>query len=487
MNNYLNTFQKIAKNKIFHFVFSSYSTYFLQFVNSIFIAIYLGPHYLGIWGFCNLIVGYFSQLNFGIGLSANAIASVHKKNEKYVKMVLGTSISLFLLLSLIVIVLFIFNQIFDLGIGQKYNFLKYSYIILIVIISNYFSGLLSVTFRVYGKLNELIISRLLGPLLTMLILIFFKGESLLNALVLGLCFSSVITFLLFLVKSPFKIKPIINFRLIKKIQHKGWYLFIYNSSFYLIVLSTRSFVSGFYSVNEFGYFTFAFTLANAIFMLLESFSFLIYPKLLNRLATGSKEVISNIVNKIRDIYIVTSHLLVHIGIFIIPFFLKFIPKYENETSVFNMIALTLVLYTNSFGYSGLLIARNKEKQLGKIALSVLVFNIMLLFVFVKIFKVSYSFVILSTLISYIIYVFLIGFMARKHLGLSTAYKDIFVEIYPFRLIFPYVISLLITLLNLHNLFFAIPIFIFILLNGKQLFNLKNDIKNILFNPSIIDI
>jgi len=98
-------------------------------------------------------------------------------------------------------------------------------------------------------------------------------------------------------------------------------------------------------------------MANAILLLLESLSFLIYPKILNRFASGTFESVSSLLNMVRDAYITTSHALIHLAVLLFPVFWLAFPKYQAASSAFKLIALTVVLYTNSFGYSGLMIAR----------------------------------------------------------------------------------------------------------------------------------
>ncbi len=487
MTQVLHIFSKAVNNKVLKYIFSRYLTYFIQFINSLFIAIYLGPYYLGVWGFINLIIQYFAQINFGIGHSANAIASIHKQKEGYVKMIIGTSISMFIILSAIVIFLFTANDALNFKFGEKYNFSQYAPLVLIPIIMGYFIGLLSVTYRIYGKIYKIAFSQTVFPVITLITLFFFRGSNLLWALILGLCFSTITSIILFLINPPIKVKPIFNWRLVKIIQNKGWFLFIYNTSFYLIILSTRSFVSAFYSVEEFGYFTFAFTLANAILLLLESLSFLIYPKLLNRFASATNERASNLLGLVRDMYITTSHLLIHIAIFIFPLFLSFLPKYEQASNAFNIISLTVVLYTNSFGYSGLLIAKGEEKRLGQYSIIALCINIIIAFLLVQIYHVHYSYVIFSTMFTYFFYVILIGTLGARRLKIKSDFISVLKDILPIRLLTPYFTSVILTLFSAHYEYFIIPLILFITLNYKQLCTIKSTSKQIIINPNLINI
>ena len=56
MSKLLSLIGNSLKNPAILYMLSRYGTYAIQFVNSIFIAVYMGPYYLGIWGFINLII-----------------------------------------------------------------------------------------------------------------------------------------------------------------------------------------------------------------------------------------------------------------------------------------------------------------------------------------------------------------------------------------------------------------------------------------------
>jgi O-antigen/teichoic acid export membrane protein len=268
--------KKALTNKVLHYVFSRYATYFIQFINSLFIAVYLGPYYLGLWGFITLVIRYLNQLNLGISHSVNAIISIHKNKEWYIQKVIGTSLTMLAGLSVVVILFFAGNIVFHWDIGSKYNFSTYAPIVAVIGILAYFNTLFSNIFRVYGRVVEIAINQSAFPILMLITIFIFKGENLLRALIGANFLSFLLSFFLYLYRTPVKLKPFFISRLIKTIQIKGWHLFIYNTSFYLIVISTSSFVSAYYPVEEFGYFTFAFSLSNIVLLLLQSISFLIF-------------------------------------------------------------------------------------------------------------------------------------------------------------------------------------------------------------------
>ena len=67
--------------------------------------------------------------------------------------------------------------------------------------------------------------------------------------------------------------------IIKELLNKGYALFFYNTCFYFIMMSLRTIISSDYSPEEFGNFTFAYTLSNAIMLLVEALIFLVSPKM----------------------------------------------------------------------------------------------------------------------------------------------------------------------------------------------------------------
>lgn len=103
MSKITNLVNKALKNPAILYVISRYATYAIQFINSLFIAVYLGPYYLGIWGFINLVLGYLAQLNLGIPHSLNVIVSVNKDKEEYAQKVIGNGLSMIVGLSITVI------------------------------------------------------------------------------------------------------------------------------------------------------------------------------------------------------------------------------------------------------------------------------------------------------------------------------------------------------------------------------------------------
>ena len=85
--------KKIVTNKVVLYLVTRYMTYAVQFITSIWVAVKLGPFYLGIWGVILLLINYFKLINFGISNSLTVLLVQHKENKKqvddYVKTALG--------------------------------------------------------------------------------------------------------------------------------------------------------------------------------------------------------------------------------------------------------------------------------------------------------------------------------------------------------------------------------------------------------------
>lgn len=473
---------KLLKNPAIGYVSSRYITYGIQFLNSILIAVYLGPVSLGIWGFINLVIQYFSQFNFGVSHSVNTIASIKKHQEKYVSWLVGNSIFILGFLSIIVGGLFLLNDLLSWNIGAKYEFYQFETEVLIVVVTAYFISLFSNIYRIYGKLFEIAFSQSIFPFCTLLFLLLFREDNLLTNLVNLYVGTSILSLGLFVTRFPIKIKFNFNPRLFQILVKKGWYLFLYNSSFYLIIISTRSFISHFYEVEEFGYFTFAFSLANVILLLLGAFTFLIWPKLLNSLSKANEEKSFQLIQRLRNVYISSTHFLIHTAIFLFPLFLMFFPKYSGTFGVFALISLTIILMTNTFGYVALLISKGREKNVGYLSMGTLLLNIILCYLLATVIKVGYDKVILATMFSYFLYALAIGFMGRQLLKIEFSFVQTFKDIFSLPIIAPFIIALGFIVLDVDKHLFFIPILVYCILNFKNFKSVVLTIKQVIVKP-----
>lgn len=476
----------VGKNNVLLYVTSRYVTYGIQFVNSMFIAIALGPECLAVWGFINLILQYVAQFNIGVPYSLNVLLSVNKNDKDKVESLLSTALFLYVVLSVIIAFVFLFLHLAGIDIGTKYSFSKYVIVVVVIAIITHFNTIYTNYFRIMNRLLEIVFFQSVVPLSMLIAICFAKGDELVRLILWIMLVGQTLSLLLYLKNSHLKsYKP--DFLLIRPLLKKGVFLFFYNACFYCILLSTRTVVSLDYEIREFGYFTFSFTLANTIMLLFDSFSFLIYPKTINRFNKANSQEIVRILSLIRVNYITSIHFAMYVFLLLFPLVISLFPQYSSVFKCFGFMALTVVFYGNCFAYSCLLTARGKERLLSMLAFFVLLLNILLALFISKILKLGYEYVILATLISYMFYNILLSFFSNRIFKLSLSFKNVFVENFSLRLFLPFFMALMILFFEFPWIAYLFLLILFAVLNWKQIVDIKNTIIRILLNPTVINI
>lgn len=476
----------VGKNKVLLYITSRYLIYGIQFINSMFIAIALGPRYLAVWGFINMMLQYIAQFNFGVPYSLNVLLSINKNDRDKVEALLSTSLALFFVLATIITVVMSLLCFLGVDIGSKYSFDDYVYLVISIAIFTHFNSLFTNYFRIKNQLWEIVFFQSVTPVSMLIALCWLDGESLLRLILWLMLGGQILSLLLYIKKSHLRIfKPALL--LMKPLLGKGAFLFMYNTCFYLIMLSTRTVVSIDYTVDEFGFFTFSFTLASTIMLLFDSFSFLIYPKTINRLNKADKLEIVRILDIIRVNYITSIHLALYVFLIAFPLVIQLFPQYDSVFKSFGLMAMTVILYSNCFAFSSFLTANGKERLLSVLAFITLVVNILLALFVSKIMKLDYSYVILATMVSYIIYNLLLSFFSFRIIGLSCSFWNLLSENFVPRLFIPFFISLLLIIFNISGCGFVFLLVLFFILNRKQLSCIKDTICKIIHNPAIINI
>lgn len=484
---FMSLLRNLLSNKIILYVVTRYGTYALQFLVSIVIAAKLGPYFFGVYGFILLIFQYFSQINFGIPHSLNVLV-VHNKNNDYAcKNYLANSIYLYLILSLIIVCFFVFYKFLDLQISDEYPIEDYLPIVIVIAILSYFNSLFTIYVRARNKVNAMALMQSINVIMNLLVVFIYNGEKLIYALLISLVVGNLISFFIakkcdvFLPKSGIDI----NKGMLRELTHKGFFLFFYNSAFYFILLSIRTIVSSNYTVEEFGLFTFSFTIANAFMMLIDSISAVVYPKILDLLSSDDENSILKTISILRTGYISVAHFLIYLAIMIFPALVILLPKYSGAIVTFNFIALAILANANSFGYSTLLVARNKEKSIAVISLVSLLINILLGLAMVHLFNVDFSLVIIATLIAYLVFSALSVINGASQLK-SISWKRIAMDFFPIKLFIPYTTTILVSILENYKYMF-LPFIVYLLLNYKDLFKMKEFAMKIWHNPNLGDI
>lgn len=474
----------IIRNKVVFYLASRYITYAVQFITSLIIAAELGPYYMGIWGFILLILQYFQQLHFGIANSFNVLYVHHRDNEQECNNYIGNSLVLVSYLALLVVGFYLFYAIVGIDNFEKYHAGKYVIWICLIAILQYYVHFFINLFRVKNLLNRVAFCQSIIVLLNFICVFFFKGEPLIRWLVgsyvLGNLLCILMAFTSRMVPGIEKFKISGTYQ--KVLFRKGLYLFLYNSCFDFIIISIRTIISDNYSVDEFGLFTFSFTIAHAILLLLGTISFVIFPKVIGKLSSEDKVEVYSTIELLRIIYITSAHLLIYLALIGFPFLLFFFPQYANTLITLNLIALTILMNTNSYGYTELLISKNQERLSAFISAMALAINYILALVLVNVVQCSYEYVIIATMVTYILFTITISTISRHQLGLPMSLAEWF----PIRLGIPYMAALLLTFLHASNWMF-IPLLLFFLMNWRQLLEIKNTSLLLLKEPDKVNL
>jgi len=91
------------------------------------------------------------------------------------------------------------------------------------------------------------------------------------------------------------------------------------------------------------------------------------------------------------------------------------------------------------------------------------------------------------MITYLIYIFSLGFWGRKILHLKKDFISVLKDVFPVRLFLPYIISFILVVIYAKDSYFLIPFTLFILFNIRTLYKLKDVLKKVIFNPEFIRI
>ncbi len=477
--------KKILTNRVMKFMLLRYMVYFISFVSSFIIANKLGVSFMGTWGVVLLIWNYFAIFNFGIPMTSSLSLSESyndiKQRNEYEK----AGFMLTLGLSLLPLLLFFSKYFGNSDYMIKYNlndiWLLITVIITLTCVNNYFG----IVYRVKGKLFEYAVRQMLIHLIVFVVIFFFTEQSLLYALLYSYLVGNIVILLLFLSRGSLNFSGKLYFSTIKKMLKRSWLIFVYNICFYLIVVSVRSVISIKYSVEEFGMFSFSYTIAMSVGLLLETFALLITPKLIYLLSNSDEDKSIGIVHKLRINYVYASYLMMFVVAVFFPFIPYIAPKYVGIQYIVTMLAMTELLYANSFGYISLLMAKHQEKSLAICSVIALILNSVLL-LFCSFFSLPYWVLLFAPIITYIVYALLLVRSGTKYLGITFSFGDIIKEVYPIRLMIPFASLGIVAFFNISFLY-SIPLVLFILLNHNVVRELWNTVIKIINNPNIIDI
>lgn len=479
----------VFKNKVFLYLSSRYITYALQFITTMVIAVVLGPEQFGIWSFLLVLIGFFNIVDLGLPNSLSVLLVQDNNNDAKRKMHITSASLLMAFLSGIVVLLYIITRIIDIPLLEKYQANNYLPAILVVVIFTYFNKLYSNVYRVSNKLLEVAMYQSAIPIILFVVVVVCEKNDI-NYLIVSYILGATISLLIFFLRKEIKIAKNVIMEDVNVVATKSFWLFLYNSAFYFITYSTSLIVSMYYSIEDYGKYSFAYTISNAVVLLIDAFSFVIFPKMIDKLKnTGSycKQTLSDI----RNNYTTIVHLLIYCAL---PFFFilcNIFEEYSGASRALCLSALALIPYSNAFGLNTYLIANNYEKILSRVSCGSLIFNILLLVILVKFVHIPFDIVYFVIMLTFTIYSVSCARLVNKELQTLkfSVLKDIRFT-FPIKQTVPFLIAVLCVLYSFgtYNYIIAfLPACLFAVMNMKEIKNVIKTIKNILYTPSIVDL
>ena len=368
---------------------------------------------------------------------------------------------------------------------EKFNINKYFLFVPLIAVLGHFNVLFLTIYRFKNKLFEIAFYQSFRTFLVFISIFLATEENLLYILLIFYSVGEFISLLLFILRGgvPFHLK--LSFKESKKIMKKGLFLFTYISSYAMILISTRTFISYFYNVEDFGFFTFSYSLANAILLFLQAFTFIIMPKVLDKLNSDFNSEIILTIDKIKTNYNTLSYLLLFIVITTFPYLLSFLTEWKDTLSTLNMTVISIIVTSNAYLFSSYLMARNREILLSIISLFSLSINILFSYIFIVVLNLQVEYAILSMLISYMFFGLACSYFTYKTIS-NYKFSIICLNFFPLRLFIPYIILIITLILNINYATF-ISLTIFLALNIKELMIVINSFKKIILNSNIIDL
>lgn len=477
--------KNIFSNKIFGYLSTRYITYFISFISSMYIAVKLGPYYFGIWAFINLLIAVFSNIHFGIANAANILLVQNKNNQQKCDLYVSNAFMLIFPLSLIPLAVFFYDKVFPISYFEKYHlgsfFIPLVFIILLIHLNTLFSNI----FRVKNKIFEVAFNQTILPVLIFLLMFFINSKNLVILMFAAYLVANILSIYVYSRTKFLSLKSPFDVNASKEIIFKGFYLFIYNACFYFIILSTKTLISYSYSVQDFGYFSFAFTIANASFLLIDSFMFLIFPKTIQMFKGENFDDIKMKIKSFREKYIVTIQAVIYSAMSVCFIFVQFFEQYKNSYFSLVLIMMTLMLYSNSSGYVNYLLANNYEKTIALFSSIALLINISFVLILIKLFKFSFEYCILGTMVTYFFYTGAIIIFSLNTLR-TKGFFNMLKEIFPVNIFIPFGLALFLGLINSVHIVW-VPLVFYIIINKYRIINVVKTMKKLILNPNLINV
>jgi len=479
-NNNTKYIKLFRSNSIIFFTSSRYISFGLQFIRGILVAKFLGPSLLGIWGFLMLVQQYLLNTTCGIEYALNVELSINKNkgNESHSTLI-STAINYLIFIFIILFLLILVYNFYSIQIFEKYQFGNFSFELFLIICFAELQQVFSNVCRVYDRLDLVVMYEILINILPFAVIFIFSGNHLIHAILISMIVAGFIGNYLFFKKTPFDYSLSIDFTNLKKLLAIGIPLLLYNFSFNLMLITSRTIISIFYSVKEMGLYSLANSLSSAILIGISSIAWAVFPKVLSKLSNDEDvHELSKNTTLINELYSISVLLMIFIAILFLPIVFIFLKEYIAIEPVLVILLLSQGILSNSFAFNSLAIAKKKQITIAFYSFLSIIFIITTSLIFASL-KLNIIWIAISTLLGVIVFSILQILFGYKLLGVKSHYLNLIISIYPFHDLF--VLSLFL-ISNFISSGYIIKIIGFVLF---LFFNRRKIIQGINFSRSLV--
>lgn len=479
----LDFFKGLFKSKAVLFTANRFLSFILQLIVTTFIAVKLGPYYLGIWGIIKLLLRYLRYLNFGTALASSVlISSINSTSTEEYKKIIFNSFLINLSVGLLLILISVIVLSLNISFPGKFVFLdKMILLIAFVAISNHISKLFMDISRCFGNLGPIMLHQILLQLLLIPLLFIFSGNALIYALLYVTSGTHILSTIIYFVRLPFKIKINTSKRLIKKIFIKGINLLVFEMSLRFIMISASTIVSLYYTLEIVGYYTFSENIAEATLLGTQAIIYIFMPKVIQKIK--GIETLQGKYELIKSLRYIHNHgmaLVIFTVIVSFPVFLLFLKGFEIN-KIFTLLIIGFFFQSQQFGYLHLIMTYNREKYMSRATVIAVLINLGLCSLLTYVFKLDYIWLGFPTMFSMFINSYYAIYLGRKILKKECSFRIIFNDLIPQKFFWPILIFMLGVFTDYQNILSILAYAVFLLLNYKVLIEIIIKSKSIVQN------
>lgn len=423
--------RKVPARHVLIYSASRYIEFFIKFMYGVVVAKLLGPYMFGVWGFILLIQQYLLYTSLGlqfavtVELSNKTNPDLHEE-ERLIAHTLGATA----IVSIILISIGLVIDLWNIELFPRYAFEQYALMLAILASVMHFVNILINAYRVSGKVLIIAAVQLIRVVVPFAAAFLFSTDNLILALLASTIVANGIGLLLLSFRAPFRIYMAFDRQVTKELLKLSIPLLIYNVSFYLIMISARTILSIFYTVEEMGYYTLANSITNATLLGFKSILFVALPEVIFRTRQDVDDSQAReTVNSVNMMYGNSVFLAVFIVIILLPALFFILPDYQSAEKTIAVLLLAQAVLATTLGYNAIALARGYQLQVAKISLQV-VLIITILGLIVATASMDYTWISMSVLVGSFVYAVLQARLGSALMNAGQIQPDYLANVLP---------------------------------------------------------